>query len=273
VRPLIWILVVCLKSAIFLENRSCVTVVKFSWCALRLTQTVGLLGRVISPSQGLYLHNDQHKHRINVHTDIHASSGIRTHDPSVRASEDISCFRSRGHYDRLYQYAQSTLQPSSNGTSCTPYSILFHFVMKNATRRRAILDMKIILQKYKNLHPDIVQFIQGDRVHRSSKKRSYGDAGFKPRFRELWLFFSIPQDKFRRSASMEATTASIYSFQLTVHHSSNLSYIVNHNTHSHNNSTRSDTNTPPKEMSYIVGNARCWQSAGTSILWTLQDSY
>jgi hypothetical protein len=27
-------------------------------------------------------------HRINAHTDIHASSGIRTHDPSVRKGED-----------------------------------------------------------------------------------------------------------------------------------------------------------------------------------------
>jgi hypothetical protein len=36
------------------------------------TQTVGLLGRVISPSQGRYLHTGQHKHRVNAHTDIHA---------------------------------------------------------------------------------------------------------------------------------------------------------------------------------------------------------
>jgi hypothetical protein len=34
-------------------------------------------------------------------TDIHASSGIRTHDPSVRAGEDISRLRLRGgHCDR-----------------------------------------------------------------------------------------------------------------------------------------------------------------------------
>jgi hypothetical protein len=52
------------------------------------TQSVGLLGRGISPSQGLYLHTEQHKHRIIAHnTDIHTLSGIRTHDPSVRASE------------------------------------------------------------------------------------------------------------------------------------------------------------------------------------------
>jgi DNA-binding sugar fermentation-stimulating protein len=33
---------------------------------------------------------------------IHASSGIRTHDPYVRAGEDSSCFRPRGHCDRRY---------------------------------------------------------------------------------------------------------------------------------------------------------------------------
>jgi hypothetical protein len=53
------------------------------------TQTVGLLGRVISPSQGRYLHTGQHKQNAN--TDIHALSGIRTYDPNVRASEDSSC--------------------------------------------------------------------------------------------------------------------------------------------------------------------------------------
>jgi hypothetical protein len=66
------------------------------------TQSVGLLGRGISPSQGRYLHTEQHKHRINAHnTDIHASSGIQTHDSSIRASEDSLCLRPRGHYDRV----------------------------------------------------------------------------------------------------------------------------------------------------------------------------
>jgi hypothetical protein len=41
------------------------------------TQSVGLLGRGICPSQGLHLHTEY------THTDIHASSGIRTHDSSV----------------------------------------------------------------------------------------------------------------------------------------------------------------------------------------------
>jgi hypothetical protein len=49
------------------------------------SQTVGLLGWVISPSHGLYLNTWRHKHRINAHTpNIHTLSGIRTHDPSVR---------------------------------------------------------------------------------------------------------------------------------------------------------------------------------------------
>jgi hypothetical protein len=52
-----------------------------------LVQLVGLLGRVISPSQDRYLNTGQHKHRINAHTGIYTLSGIRTHDPSVRASE------------------------------------------------------------------------------------------------------------------------------------------------------------------------------------------
>jgi hypothetical protein len=59
-------------------------------------QTVGLFGRVISPSQGRYLHTGQRIHTPNTH----ALSGIRTHDPGVRASEDSSCLRPRG-CDRL----------------------------------------------------------------------------------------------------------------------------------------------------------------------------
>jgi hypothetical protein len=47
----------------------------------------------------------QNTNRINAHsTDIHALSRIRTHDPSVRSSEDSSCLRPRGHCDRLRSY-------------------------------------------------------------------------------------------------------------------------------------------------------------------------
>jgi len=47
---------------------------------------VELLGREIRPSQGLYLHRPA-QHR-KTRTYIHASSGIWTRDPSVRAVKD-----------------------------------------------------------------------------------------------------------------------------------------------------------------------------------------
>jgi hypothetical protein len=43
----------------------------------------------------------QHKHRINAN--IHVSSGIRTHNSGVWASEDSSSLRPRGHRDRHYR--------------------------------------------------------------------------------------------------------------------------------------------------------------------------
>jgi hypothetical protein len=46
----------------------------------------------------------QYKYRINAHnTDIHAFSGIRTHDFNVRANEDSSCLRPRDNCDRQGQ--------------------------------------------------------------------------------------------------------------------------------------------------------------------------
>jgi hypothetical protein len=63
-------------------------------------QTVGLLGRVISSSQSRYLHRTIQTQNKRIHTPhIHALIGIRTHDPSVRASEDSSCLRPRGYCD------------------------------------------------------------------------------------------------------------------------------------------------------------------------------
>jgi hypothetical protein len=64
----------------------------FSWS---YTQSVGLLGRGIS----LYLHTG--KQRINAHTDIHASSGIRTQDPNVEDSAapfQLFIFKDTGKY-------------------------------------------------------------------------------------------------------------------------------------------------------------------------------
>jgi hypothetical protein len=70
------------------------------------TQTTGLLGQVISPWKGRYLHTGQQKHRINAHTDFHAWSGIRIHVPSIRVS-----LTPRDHCNRL-----STLQLVYNPT-------------------------------------------------------------------------------------------------------------------------------------------------------------
>jgi hypothetical protein len=65
------------------------------------THTVGLLGRVISPSQGLYLYTGEHKHRkTHKHINIHPSSRIRTYDHGIRASEDSSCLRPLDYRDR-----------------------------------------------------------------------------------------------------------------------------------------------------------------------------
>jgi hypothetical protein len=79
------------------------------------TQSVGLLGREISPSQGRYLHTEQYKHRINAYnTDIHASSMIQIHDPSVRASEDGSCLRPCGLCDRPVENMVPEISAISN---------------------------------------------------------------------------------------------------------------------------------------------------------------
>jgi hypothetical protein len=55
----------------------------------RFRQLVGPLGRGVGTSQGLYLHRTA-QHR-NTRTDIHALSGIRTHDPSIDAVENQKC--------------------------------------------------------------------------------------------------------------------------------------------------------------------------------------
>jgi hypothetical protein len=46
------------------------------------------------------IYTEQHKHRITA--DIHVLSGIGTQDPSVLASEDISCVGPRGHCHRRW---------------------------------------------------------------------------------------------------------------------------------------------------------------------------
>jgi hypothetical protein len=76
-----------LRSFAFIHSSVALQPYVGSWPLLQFhnlfTQTVGLLGQVISPSQGRYLY---------AYTDIHASSGIRTHDPSVQAREGVHIY-------------------------------------------------------------------------------------------------------------------------------------------------------------------------------------
>jgi hypothetical protein len=53
---------------------------------LIILQTVGLLGGVISSSQGLYLNTGQHKHRINTYT-YQTSMPCEGLEPTIPASE------------------------------------------------------------------------------------------------------------------------------------------------------------------------------------------
>jgi hypothetical protein len=50
------------------------------------SQTVGLIGRVISPSQGLYLNTGQRKHRINSYTHQTSMPWVEL-EPTIPASE------------------------------------------------------------------------------------------------------------------------------------------------------------------------------------------
>jgi hypothetical protein len=70
----------------------------FLKCMNLFGQLVGLLGRGIGRPQGLYLHRTTRY--IKTITYIRASSGIRTHEPSVRTAEDSTCLRLLGHWDR-----------------------------------------------------------------------------------------------------------------------------------------------------------------------------
>jgi hypothetical protein len=76
------------------------------------TQSVGLLGRGISPSQGRYLHPEQHTHRINAHRHPCRMWDLNP-DPSARADEDGSCLKPRRDCDQLYALNNAGYIPSN----------------------------------------------------------------------------------------------------------------------------------------------------------------
>jgi hypothetical protein len=86
---------------------------------LNLKHSVGLLGRVISPLQALYLYTNTEKHTQT--PNINALSGIWTHDPGFRASEDSACLRPLGYRDRhpvVLAYTNCVFYPHNTHLCC-----------------------------------------------------------------------------------------------------------------------------------------------------------
>jgi hypothetical protein len=75
------------------------------------TQSVGLLERGVSPSQGRYLYSTT---QTQNNADIRAWSGIRTQDPSVGPGENILCLRPHGHCDRIFEVCKGELTITTN---------------------------------------------------------------------------------------------------------------------------------------------------------------
>jgi hypothetical protein len=61
----------------------------FHFSLVLYTQTVGLLGRVIGPSQGLYLNTGQHKHR-KTHTHTHTHTHTKHPCPKWDSKSQIT---------------------------------------------------------------------------------------------------------------------------------------------------------------------------------------
>jgi hypothetical protein len=82
----------------------------------------------------------------NKHTYIHALSGIRTRDPSVRADENDSCLRLHGHCDRHIIYSHCTLCVVHINVRQIPENLTMFFLLtvaqsfENVTRPRNNLN-------------------------------------------------------------------------------------------------------------------------------------
>jgi hypothetical protein len=94
----------------------------FSFLIYEYTRAVGLLERVISSSQGLYLNTRQHKHRkTHIHIIKHPcpQGGIRTRNHGLRAIEDCSCLRPLGYRDRLASERAKTVHALDRSATAT----------------------------------------------------------------------------------------------------------------------------------------------------------
>jgi superfamily II DNA helicase RecQ len=70
---------------------------------LDLGQSVGRLGRVISPSKSVYLFTQKNKHTTQK-LNVQSLTSIRTHGHGVCARKDSSCLRPLGYCDRQGSY-------------------------------------------------------------------------------------------------------------------------------------------------------------------------
>jgi hypothetical protein len=113
----------------------------FHFVLLELTHSVGLFGRVISSSQGLYLYtNTEKRARTNTHTlNIHALSRIGTHDPGFRASKDLACLRRLGYHDRLC-FGTATVNSNISFNYYSRHVLLFHKILTSIQIAYICLD-------------------------------------------------------------------------------------------------------------------------------------
>jgi hypothetical protein len=93
-----------------------------SWAS---TQSVGLLGRGISPT---WTHRTAQTQN-GTHTGIHASCGIRTYNPSVWAGEDSSSLHPRGHCDQQFKVVLEDKINSSVKLSGRLYTVIHFYIM------------------------------------------------------------------------------------------------------------------------------------------------
>jgi hypothetical protein len=106
--PLLWLsspIILDISTSSYGSTSLCWALAAFS-DFLSFTQTVGLLGRWISRSQGRYLHTGQHKHKINVYRHSYFKWDS---NPWSR------CLSGRGQCNRNPRHTPTRIYPVSGG--------------------------------------------------------------------------------------------------------------------------------------------------------------
>jgi hypothetical protein len=107
---------------------------EFIWNYGSYRQLVWPLGPVAKP-----LPIQDNSNTEETQTYIHASSGIRTYDPSVWAAEDISYFRPRGRCDQHQVYVHINTLFSNTFSLCSSLSITDQVSHPYKSRDKAIV--------------------------------------------------------------------------------------------------------------------------------------